>query len=102
MVLHLAYWCHSITTRFWQLPEWLKKCLQLLQSSRDFAIHNRNLIMRRYSKWCKQLISVNLRQNVAYGLWNWSSNTLYNATQVSTSVPKPFRLYCCVGRVTLI
>ncbi|KAI5058685.1 hypothetical protein GOP47_0026855 [Adiantum capillus-veneris] len=36
----------------------------------------------RYSNWLEKLINVNLRQNVAYGLWNWSSNTLYNATQV--------------------
>lgn len=36
----------------------------------------------RYSKYSKQLVDINLRQNVAYGFWNWSANTLYNATQV--------------------
>lgn len=36
----------------------------------------------RYSKWSQKLEDINLRQNVAYGLWTWSSNTLYNATQV--------------------
>eukprot|EP01018_Ginkgo_biloba_P024367 Gb_35052 [translate_table: standard] len=36
----------------------------------------------RYSKWLKKLVDINLRQNVAYGLWTWSSNTIYNATQV--------------------
>ncbi|XP_059072962.1 ABC transporter B family member 26, chloroplastic isoform X3 [Cryptomeria japonica] len=36
----------------------------------------------RYSKWLKKLVDINLRQNVAYGLCTWSSNTFYNATQV--------------------
>ncbi|BFI25167.1 protein MpABC4 [Marchantia polymorpha subsp. ruderalis] len=36
----------------------------------------------RYTKWSKRLVDINLRQNVAYGFWTWSSNTLYNATQV--------------------
>ncbi|KAH7446526.1 hypothetical protein KP509_01G060800 [Ceratopteris richardii] len=36
----------------------------------------------RYKKWTEKLFNVNLRQNVAYGLWNWSSQTLYHATQV--------------------
>lgn len=36
----------------------------------------------RYSKWLKKLESINLRQNVAYGFWTWSSNTLYHAAQV--------------------
>ncbi|KAH9331211.1 hypothetical protein KI387_003319, partial [Taxus chinensis] len=36
----------------------------------------------RYSRWLKKLVDINLRQNVAYGLWTWSSNTLYHVTQV--------------------
>ncbi|XP_059072961.1 ABC transporter B family member 26, chloroplastic isoform X2 [Cryptomeria japonica] len=36
----------------------------------------------RYSKWLKKLVDINLRQNVAYGLCTWSSNTFYNATQL--------------------
>ncbi|KAL2651740.1 hypothetical protein R1flu_019868 [Riccia fluitans] len=36
----------------------------------------------RYSKWSTRLVEINLRQNVAYGFWTWSSNTLYNMAQV--------------------
>lgn len=57
-----------------------EESLSLARVIRTFGTEKQEFA--RYSKWCKQLISVNLRQNVAYGLWNWSSNTLYNATQV--------------------
>ncbi|KAL3700057.1 hypothetical protein R1sor_018079 [Riccia sorocarpa] len=36
----------------------------------------------RYTKWSTRLSDINLRQNVAYGFWTWSSNTLYNMAQV--------------------
>ncbi len=39
-------------------------------------------VWSRYRKWLNRLEDINFRQSVAYGFWNWSSNTLYNATQV--------------------
>lgn len=57
-----------------------EESLSLVRVVRTFGTEKQEFT--RYSKWSKQLISVNLRQNVAYGLWNWSANTLYNATQV--------------------
>eukprot|EP00250_Pteridium_aquilinum_P008438 c17944_g1_i1 orf=506-2728(-) len=57
-----------------------EESLSLARVVRTFGTEKQEFA--RYSKWSKQLVNVNLRQNVAYGLWNWSSNTLYNATQV--------------------
>ncbi|CAA0831309.1 ABC transporter B family member 26-chloroplastic [Striga hermonthica] len=36
----------------------------------------------RYEQWLERLASISLRQSAAYGLWNFSFNTLYHSTQV--------------------
>ncbi|XP_050271062.1 ABC transporter B family member 26, chloroplastic-like isoform X2 [Quercus robur] len=36
----------------------------------------------RYKQWLDKLAFVNIRESVAYGLWNMSFNTLYRSTQV--------------------
>lgn len=57
-----------------------EETLSLARLIRTFGTEKQEI--SRYSKWLKQLVDINLRQNVAYGFWTWSSNTLYNATQV--------------------
>ncbi|MCO5592671.1 hypothetical protein L7F22_046674 [Adiantum nelumboides] len=61
-----------------------EESLSLARVVRTFGTEKQEFA--RYSKWSEKLINVNLRQNVAYGLWNWSSNTLYNATQVAALI----------------
>ncbi|XP_075504746.1 ABC transporter B family member 26, chloroplastic [Primulina tabacum] len=36
----------------------------------------------RYQKWLEKLADISLRQSAAYGVWNFSFNTLYHSTQV--------------------
>ncbi|XP_073132658.1 ABC transporter B family member 26, chloroplastic [Henckelia pumila] len=36
----------------------------------------------RYKKWLDKLADISLRQSAAYGVWNFSFNTLYHSTQV--------------------
>ena len=36
----------------------------------------------RYELWLEKLAGISLRQSAAYGLWNFSFNTLYHSTQV--------------------
>ncbi|KAI4328169.1 hypothetical protein L6164_020547 [Bauhinia variegata] len=36
----------------------------------------------RYKLWLGKLVDISLRQNAAYGVWNFSFNTLYHSTQV--------------------
>lgn len=57
-----------------------EETLSLARVVRTFGTEKEEL--KRYSKWSKQLVDINLRQNVAYGFWTWTANTLYNATQV--------------------
>ncbi|KAH0874936.1 hypothetical protein HID58_072298 [Brassica napus] len=35
-----------------------------------------------YNHWLQKMADVSLRQSAAYGIWNWSFNTLYHATQI--------------------
>ncbi|XP_010471059.1 PREDICTED: ABC transporter B family member 26, chloroplastic [Camelina sativa] len=37
---------------------------------------------KRYNHWLQRLADISLRQSAAYGIWNWSFNTLYHATQI--------------------
>ncbi|CAM6105183.1 unnamed protein product [Calypogeia fissa] len=57
-----------------------EETLSLARLVRTFGTEKEEV--SRYSKWSQKLVQINLRQNVAYGFWTWSSNTLYNATQV--------------------
>ena len=41
----------------------------------------------RYELWLEKLAGISLRQSAAYGLWNFSFNTLYHSTQVWHTIP---------------
>ncbi|CAM6034214.1 unnamed protein product [Sphagnum compactum] len=57
-----------------------EETLSLARVVRTFGTEKEEVA--RYRKWLNRLEDINFRQSVAYGFWNWSSNTLYNATQV--------------------
>ncbi|KAH8974688.1 hypothetical protein BDL97_01G114600 [Sphagnum fallax] len=57
-----------------------EETLSQLRVVRTFGTEKEEL--NRYSKWLNRLVDISFRQSVAHGFWGWSSNTLYNATQV--------------------
>ncbi|GMY13287.1 ABC transporter B family member 26, chloroplastic-like isoform X2 [Fagus crenata] len=54
--------------------------LSLMRTVRVYGTERKEL--GRYKQWLDKLAFVNIRESVAYGLWNMNFNTLYRSTQV--------------------
>ncbi|KAJ0256309.1 ABC transporter B family member 26 [Hirschfeldia incana] len=52
----------------------------LMRTVRVYGTEKQEL--KRYNHWLQKMADVSLRQSAAYGIWNWSFNTLYHATQI--------------------
>ncbi|KAM3713503.1 hypothetical protein ACJW31_01G261000 [Castanea mollissima] len=57
-----------------------QETLSLMRNVRIYGTERKEL--GRYKQWLDKLAFVNIRESVAYGLWNMSFNTLYRSTQV--------------------
>ncbi|XP_075661650.1 ABC transporter B family member 26, chloroplastic-like isoform X4 [Castanea sativa] len=57
-----------------------QETLSLMRTVRIYGTERKEL--GRYKQWLDKLAFVNIRESVAYGLWNMSFNTLYRSTQV--------------------
>lgn len=57
-----------------------KETLSLIRYIRAYGTETEEV--RRFMQWIDNLAFVGLRENVAYGYWNLSFNTLYRSTQV--------------------
>lgn len=57
-----------------------QETLSLMRTVRVYGTEK--LELRRYSKWLGKLADISMRQNAAYGFWNFSFNTLYHSMQV--------------------
>eukprot|EP00249_Psilotum_nudum_P010892 c22832_g1_i4 orf=1294-2472(+) len=73
-----------------------EESLSLARVVRTFGTEKEEVA--RYTMWLRKLIDINLRQNMAYGFWTWSSNTLYNAAQVVALLIGGW--YVMVGKIT--
>lgn len=43
-------------------------------------------LFNRYNNWLDKLADISVRQSAAYGLWNFSFNSLYHSTQVDSVI----------------
>lgn len=57
-----------------------QETLSLMRTVRVYGTEEREF--QRYELWLEKLAGISLRQSAAYGLWNFSFNTLYHSTQV--------------------
>ncbi|XP_027151479.1 ABC transporter B family member 26, chloroplastic isoform X1 [Coffea eugenioides] len=57
-----------------------QETLSLMRTVRVYGTEQQEL--GRYNNWLEKLADISLRQSAAYGLWNFSFNTLYHSTQV--------------------
>ncbi|KAG7012789.1 ABC transporter B family member 26, chloroplastic [Cucurbita argyrosperma subsp. argyrosperma] len=57
-----------------------QETLSLIRTVRVYGTEKEEL--GRYEMWLERLADVSLRQSAGYGLWNFSFNFLYHATQV--------------------
>ncbi|PIN17383.1 Peptide exporter, ABC superfamily [Handroanthus impetiginosus] len=90
--------CISISTIMLLYGQYQKKSAKLIQefaaSANEVAQETFSLMrtvrvygtekqeLGRYGQWLEKLASLSLRQSAAYGVWNFSFNTLYHSTQV--------------------
>nr|XP_023909292.1 ABC transporter B family member 26, chloroplastic-like isoform X1 [Quercus suber]POF14667.1 abc transporter b family member 26, chloroplastic [Quercus suber] len=62
-----------------------QETLSLMRTVRIYGTESKELGRQQflpYKQWLDKLAFVNIRESVAYGLWNMSFNTLYRSTQV--------------------
>ncbi|XAR65112.1 Peptide-transporting ATPase [Bertholletia excelsa] len=57
-----------------------QETFSLMRTVRVYGTEKQELC--RYEHWLGKLADISLRQSAAYGLWNFSFNTLYHTTQV--------------------
>ncbi|KAL3501136.1 hypothetical protein ACH5RR_035585 [Cinchona calisaya] len=57
-----------------------QETLSLMRTVRVYGTEKQELT--RYNHWLEKLADLSLKQSAAYGLWNFSFNTLYHSTQV--------------------
>lgn len=57
-----------------------QETLSLMRTVRVYGTEKQEL--GRYELWLDRIASISLRQSAAYGVWNFSFNTLYHTTQV--------------------
>ncbi|XP_010552674.1 PREDICTED: ABC transporter B family member 26, chloroplastic [Tarenaya hassleriana] len=57
-----------------------QETFSLMRTVRVYGTEKQEL--KRYNHWLEKLAAISLRQSAAYGIWNWSFNTLYHSTQI--------------------
>ncbi|XP_051122329.1 ABC transporter B family member 26, chloroplastic isoform X2 [Andrographis paniculata] len=57
-----------------------QETFSLMRTVRVYGTEKQEL--GRYDQWLEKIASISLRQSAAYGVWNFSFNTLYHSTQV--------------------
>ncbi|KAK9063486.1 hypothetical protein SSX86_017356 [Deinandra increscens subsp. villosa] len=57
-----------------------QETFSLMRTVRVYGTEQKEL--DRYNNWLEKLADISLRTSAAYGIWNFSFNTLYHATQV--------------------
>ncbi|KAH0919437.1 hypothetical protein HID58_027097 [Brassica napus] len=82
----LAPWCLHIGDLLYFgsgyvcLRDVAQETYSLMRTVRVYGTEKQEL--KRYNHWLQKMADVSLRQSAAYGIWNWSFNTLYHATQI--------------------
>lgn len=57
-----------------------QETFSLMRTVRVYGTEHKEL--KRYNTWLEKLADISLRTSAAYGIWNFSFNTLYHSTQV--------------------